>query len=328
MRCAKASAIFALTLAITLARLSGARADEGGVPFWLSGQFPSLAAVPATPGASVTLIPYYYNGSAGISKSFDRGGSVVSGLRAQAPLVFVQPGYASEAKALDGQPFIGLAFGGGRSSAQADRALSNPSLAAQRNVSDSITGGGDLYPYASLAWNSGVDNWMTYLTGDIPVGAYNSKRLANIGIGHGAIDAGGGYTYLNEKNGRELSAVLGFTYNWKNSDTDYKNGIDMHLDWAASQFLSEQWQAGVVGYVYQQLTADTYSTEGIAGALRARALGSFKSRVASAGPEVGYLFKIGDKQAYANLRAYWEFWAQNRVEGYAVFATISLPLGK
>ena len=327
MRRVSASCTFALTLATTFTPLSYARADEGGVPFWLSGQFPSLAAVPATPGASVALTPYYYNGSAGSSKSFDRGGSVVSGLSAQAPLLFVQPGYASEWKVLGGQPFVGLAFGGGRSSAQADIALSKPSLATQ-HVSDSITGGTDLYPYTSLAWNSVVDNWMTYLTGDIPVGAYNSKRLANIGIGHGAIDAGGGYTYLNEKNGRELSAVLGFTYNLKNSDTDYKNGIDMHLDWAASQFLSEQWEVGVVGYVYQQLTADTYSTEGIAGALRAQALGSFKSRVASAGPEVGYLFKVGDKQAYANLRVYWEFWAQNRTEGYAVFATISLPLGK
>jgi hypothetical protein len=28
--------------------------------------------------------------------------------------------------------------------------------------------------------------------GDIPVGAYDSMRLSNIGIGHGAIDGGGG----------------------------------------------------------------------------------------------------------------------------------------
>ena len=29
---------------------------------------------------------------------------------------------------------------------------------------------------------------MAYLAGDIPVGSYNPDRLANIGIGHGAID--------------------------------------------------------------------------------------------------------------------------------------------
>jgi len=38
---------------------------------------------------------------------------------------------------------------------------------------------------------------MTYITGDIPVGAYQSDRLSNVGIGHGAIDAGGGYTYFD-----------------------------------------------------------------------------------------------------------------------------------
>ena len=53
------------------------------------------------------------------------------------------------------------------------------------------------------------------MTGDIPVGAYNSMRLANFGIGHGAIDGGGGYTYLNPATGHEFSGVGGFTYNFK-----------------------------------------------------------------------------------------------------------------
>ncbi|MGT2492460.1 transporter [Cupriavidus basilensis] len=43
----------------------------------------------------------------------------------------------------------------------------------------------------------------------MPTGAYNSQRLANIGIGHAAIDAGAGYTYLNEKTGHEFSVVMG-----------------------------------------------------------------------------------------------------------------------
>jgi hypothetical protein len=46
----------------------------------------------------------------------------------------------------------------------------------------------------TLKWHDGVHNWMTCATGDIPVGAYDSNRLSNIGIGHGAIDGGGGYT--------------------------------------------------------------------------------------------------------------------------------------
>jgi hypothetical protein len=169
---------------------------------------------------------------------------------------------------------------------------------------------------------------MAYLTGDVPVGAYNAQRLSNLGIGHGAIDAGGGYTYLNQKTGFELSAVAGLTYNWKNPDTNYRNGVDSHLDWAVSQFLSESWEAGVVGYVYYQLSNDTYPIGGATGEIRQRVLGGFKSHVASIGPEVGYVFKMGKQTGYLNLRGYWEFWAQNRLEGYTLFATISLPFGQ
>jgi hypothetical protein len=49
-----------------------------------------------------------------------------------------------------------------------------------------------------------IEDWLT-LTGDIPVGAYDPKRLANLGIGHGAIDGGAGYTYFNPQTGHEFS---------------------------------------------------------------------------------------------------------------------------
>ena len=99
-------------------------------------------------------------------------------------------------------------------------------------ISDSVDGFGDVVPIATLRWNAGVHNYMTYITGDIPVGTYSSSSLVNIGIGHGAIDAGGGYTYLNPQIGHEFSGVLGFTYNFTNQSTQYQNGVDMHFDWA------------------------------------------------------------------------------------------------
>ena len=73
----------------------------------------------------------------------------------------------------------------------------------------------------------------------------------------GAIDGGVGYTYLDQKTGHEFSAVTGLTYNFKNTSTDYQNGIDWHLDWGASQFLSKQFFIGAVGYFYQQITPDS-----------------------------------------------------------------------
>ena len=126
-------------------------------------------------------------------------------------------------------------------------------------ISDTTWGFGDLAPVFQLKWNAGVHNYMTYIMGDIPVGAYESTRLSNIGIGHGAIDVGGGYTYFNPQTGHEISGALGFTYNFKNTATQYQNGVDLHFDWGASQFLSKQVMVGLVGYVYKELGCDSGS---------------------------------------------------------------------
>jgi hypothetical protein len=90
-----------LACSLALAPWSSAHADEGGVAFWMSGQFASLSAVPPTPGASVTLIPYYYNGSGNASKTFQRGDTLVSGVSAQVPLLLVQHGEKVKIAAID-----------------------------------------------------------------------------------------------------------------------------------------------------------------------------------------------------------------------------------
>jgi hypothetical protein len=156
---------------------------------------------------------------------------------------------------------------------------------------------------------------MTYVTGDIPVGTYDSSRLANFGIGHGAVDGGVGYTYFNPQTGHEFSVVSGLTYNLKNTDTDYRNGVDWHLDWALSQFLSKQLHVGAVGYFYSQLTADKGAP---------LILGDDKSRVIGVGPQIGYLFPAGNMQGYLNLKGYREFDAQNRPEGWNVWLTLAI----
>jgi Putative MetA-pathway of phenol degradation len=145
------------------------------------------------------------------------------------------------------------------------------------SIGDSITSVGDLYPVITMKWNSGVHYYMTYLTGDIPVGAYDPSRIANLGIGHGAIDAGGGYTYLNPASGQTVSGVAGFTYNFKNPDTQVQSGVDFHFDWSAAQFLSKQTFVGFFGYAYQQVSDDTGGSP---------LLGGFRSCVLGIGPQI------------------------------------------
>jgi hypothetical protein len=139
--------------------------------------------------------------------------------------------------------------------------------------------------------------------------------LANLGIGHGAVDGGVGYTYLNPAIGREFSAVAGLTYNMKNPSTNYQNGVDFHLDWAASQFISQQVFVGPVGYFYDQLSCDSGSGDRV---------GCFESRVAGIGPQIGYLFPIGNMQGYLNLKGYGEFSGQDRPSGWNAWLTFAI----
>ena len=153
---------------------------------------------------------------------------------------------------------------------------------------------------------------MAYVTGNIPVGDYDPMRLSNIGLGHAAIDAGGAYTYLNPTTGNEFSGVAGFTYNYKNPDTQYRSGIDFHFDWGASRFLTKQFFVGVAGYAYQQITDDSGQNP---------ILGGFRSRVLGVGPQIGYTFPVGNMQGSLGLRAYGEFDAANHAPGWNTWLT-------
>jgi len=301
---------------MSLASCPVAFADESGTPFWVSGQLASLAAVPSSPGWSVNLQGYGYRGTASSSQELSFGRRIDLGGVSRTPSFTVEPGYAWTETIFGGQPFFGVSWGLGGDYESTTASLMSGQVVSSK--SDRLWAGTDLVPWASLAWSRGNDNWMAYATGNIPTGAYQASRLSNIGIGHGAIDFGGGYTYYDIQSGAEASAVIGVTFNWENTHTQYRNGIDSHLDWAVSRFVTPNWQLGIAGYVYYQLTGDSGS-----GAV----LGPFKSRVAAIGPEIGYQFMVGGEQWYANLRGYAEFWAQNRFEGYAVFATLNIPLG-
>ena len=304
--------------ALALAAVSPLRAlaDEGGVSFWVPGTYGSLAAVPGVPGWSFSTYNYYDSVSAERGVDFVRGGGIEAGVKSRVDFQYLYPSYVFATPVFAGQASLSMGALVGPNTTSAFGAvtgLDGNSISARR--SDSVFGIGDLYPTGSLAWNWGVNNLMTYLTGDIPVGLYNSQQLANLGIGHGAIDGGVGYTYFDQQTGHEFSAVIGATYNLINPSTQYQNGIDGHLGWGASQFLSASLQVGAVGYVYDQLTGDHGS---------GAKLGPFESRVIGIGPQIGYLFPVAGMQGYVNLKAYGEFDARNRPSGWNAWLTLSI----
>jgi hypothetical protein len=240
-------------------------------------------------------------------------------LRAGLDVGIFAPSYVFATPVFGGQFAINVLALYGNVQARVDAnvtgALGPIGFATERSIFDERTIWGDVFIQPTWRINQGVNNYIVYGITNLPIGAYDPTRLANLGLGHWFIDGGGGYTYFNPETGWEFSAVTGLTYNFMNQQTQYRNGIDWHLDWGASRFITKQVHVGLVGYAYQQLTAD--SGDGAT-------LGDFKSRVLAVGPQVGFLFPVGDMQGYLNLKAYKEFAAEHRAEGWNAWVTFAI----
>src|ERR1700677_3728572 len=185
----RAQRLFRTLAAALLAAASCALADEGGIGFWLPGEFGSLAAAPQVPGWSLGLINYY--------TSLDAAGSVAAArevtigklnptvnvnlnvnLAAHSDLVLASPTYVFATTVLGGQLAVSLGEAVGYSSGNINGTLTvnaGPFTATrQGEISDARGGFSDMFPQASLRWNSGVNNWMIYAMGDLPVGTSDS----------------------------------------------------------------------------------------------------------------------------------------------------------
>ena len=208
-----AAVLLALATLIATAKIS--RADENGISFWIPGFFGSLAATPQQPGWSLATINYFTDvsgsGNVAVARQISIGQfnptinvSVNANVHANVDLQMFIPTYVFATPFLGGQAsgsLLGM-FGGNNTSLNATFTVGPINKAI--SLEQTTWGVGDLIPQFAVRWNAGVNNYMTYLTGDIPVGFYNSTNLANIGLGHGALDGGVGYTYFDPKTGHEF----------------------------------------------------------------------------------------------------------------------------
>jgi hypothetical protein len=109
---------FMLAAALSLPRIS--LADEGGVSFWLPGQFGSLAAVPQVPGWSLAAVNYYASVTSGGDVAAAREVTIGrfnptvnvnlnTSLNAHADLIVLYPSYVFANQILGGQLAVSMA---------------------------------------------------------------------------------------------------------------------------------------------------------------------------------------------------------------------------
>ena len=187
--------------------------------------------------------------------------------------------------------------------------------AAEASAEDDTVGIGDLTLSANFYWNR--DKW-NFLWGNFvvaPTGAWDVDNLANTSLNYWTIETDFMVTYFDEEKGRDYSLVVGYSYNFENTDTNYKSGDEFHVDFVLNQFLSESFGVGINGFFYRQLSGDSGS-----GAV----LGDFKGEAAGIGPALYWITNISDKDVYFTLKWLSEFNVKNRFEGDHVFASFAL----
>jgi hypothetical protein len=306
---------------VVLLATAAARADSGGISFWLPGAFASLAATPTVPGWAYSTIYLHLQANAGATQNFVTSngarGSVVTGLSAHGDALVQGITYTSPLAVLGGQAAFTVLAAPGNLGASIDATLTGPRGNAVSGVAtDNRTTVSDVLYQGTLKWNQGVHNEMVYVVGNIPSGTYDPNRLANLSFGFPAIDVGAGYTYLDPKTGHEFSVVGGLTYSAINPYLQYQNGIDFHLDWGASQFINKNVHVGLVGYFFQQITDDSGP---------GAKLGGFRGMAVGLGPEIGFIIPLSkDYQGYLNLRGYKDLETENRANTWSTWVTFAI----
>jgi hypothetical protein len=309
-----------ITAAIIVLSAESVVATEGGSSFYLLGQRGQGAGIlPPVEGVFFALPTYYYSGSASNSKSIPLDGELSFGLDVDMFLALPTAIWVTPVKIFGGDLAFSGTFVAGYVDADANAALAIPSsgFRGKASLSDDRWAVGDPAFSSLVGWHGENHDYLLAASVNVPVGDYEVGRLANVSLNRWATDITAAGTWLFPEENIELSLATGITFNGENNDTNYDTGNEFHIETAAFYQVIPSFSVGLNGYHYQQITGDSG-----AGAVD----GNFKGRVTGLGPGMSGTFNAGPLPVSASLRYFHEFNVKNRLEGDAVWLTLTIPL--
>lgn len=294
-----------------------ALAAEGGAGFYLLGSKTVGAGLTPPPGVFFSNDIYIYSGDLGGDRQLPAGGRLAAGVEGAAALALPTVLWVLPEDIAGGHLGLSATLPFGWKSTDADLTLSGPlGGTATGSISDNVFTLGDPVAGAMLGWQADNFHWQLSTLVNVPIGDYQKGEISNIAFHHWGADITGAVTWLDPTVGFELSGAAGLTFNAENPSTDYRTGNEFHFEWAAVQHFSPQFDAGLIGYHYSQISGDS----------GAGASGPFKGRVTAVGATIGYTFMAGELPISTRLKYFHEFNVENRAGGDAVFLTLSMPL--
>lgn len=289
-------------VALTLAGLAGGvMATEGGGTIYPVGAENYTCCALPPPGLYGMAWFQHYSADA----VRGNGGQVVTpaGFRVNANAVVPRVVYISP-----------LSVAGASLGAQAILPIVNLDVNVTQGVQQSKTGLGDMTFGPVLGWHHS-ENLHSVLALDIyaPTGAYRKGDVANIGRNHWALQPVLGVSYIQAQGlNADLKAM--WTYNFRNDDTDYRDGKELIVDYSVGWGVGGGWTLGVGGYYYQQLTNDEHNGASVA---------DNKGRAVAFGPSVRY---DSGKGWFITAKYQDEMAVRNRADGAAFWVKAVFPL--
>ncbi len=162
----------------------------------------------------------------------------------------------------------------------------------------------------------------------IPTGQ-DDGNMASVGKNFWTIEPVIGITYMLDS--WEFSAKFMYDFNTTQDDCptvygvepDRDPGQEFHFDYSVSYAVNPSFRLGVNGYYYIQTTDDSYDLDGIPMTLQfpsvadlLRADEGYRSTVFAVGPGIWY----NHQNMFFSLRNQWEMGAENKTEGYNIWA--------
>jgi hypothetical protein len=309
-----AGVVVLATLTLMLATIPPGHAAEGGSSHYGPGLYGDFgAAVAPPPGFYLRSDVYFYMADAA-KERFVQLGQLRANLEVDVGMYMVTGLVALDKEVLGGRYVFGALLPVTYTDLSADITLGSVTEYIDEDRTTIADMG--IIP-VSLFWNSGEYHFNLYESISVPTGTYALDRNVNGGLNYWTFDTVLAATYLMEDRGHEISAALGYAYNTKNDDTDYKSGQEIHVDYMLNQYMSETFGVGLQGFYLNQITGDSGS-----GAI----LGDFKGEAAGIGPALMWTPSFGASAVTITAKWLHEFHAEHRLEGDHLFVSFTLAL--
>ncbi|RUP07904.1 MAG: hypothetical protein EKK38_17305 [Hyphomicrobium sp.] len=237
-------ALAAAVCAFPLFPIPEARAAEGGLTNYVPGYYGDFAvAVAPQKGLYVYGTAYSYQAKL-------KGPAVPDTVSASAMLYLGGFQYVTDYK------FLGAtyAFGSYTTFLDANTGAKAPPFDLDASVSN--RGDTSISPLV-LYWAFGNFYVSAYQSIIMPTGAYRDGAALNSSRNYFSFDSVVAMTWLDQKQGYEISLVPGIMFNTENPSTHYRTGNEFHLDGMLNKYFSQSFAVGLHGYFYSQFTDDS-----------------------------------------------------------------------